>query len=129
MINNVAKSLVIGNLISKNHKVIPYYNKDPSESVNLIEIFGSLNNMKSKDIKQKEESLAHNRDDILSTVINDIVKNNETVRMSELYNMCCDKQLPFQLDKKIFNSTFNKMITMKYIQNNENLVTKVYGYA
>lgn len=129
IINNVIKSLVIGNLISKNHTVITYYNKDSSESVNLIEIFDSLNNMEFKDTKQKEKCLANNRDDILSTVINDIVKNNDTVRMSELYTMCCDKHLPFQLDQKMFNSTFHKMIKMKYIQNKEHLVTKVYGYG
>jgi hypothetical protein len=121
--NDIINSLVNGNILIKDNNYL-YLNESNVEIIenNLIEIYLSNINVESQLIDNSIE-LAHDREDIVKTLINYNLKINSMDRNKLFEKLETDISL-FQLTKDIYDNAINKMVKFDYITIDNNRLNK-----
>ena len=124
IIIRIIDSLVIGNILICNNNT---YNINPFLETNMdkIDIIKLFHTDTTEIIKSINTVLAYERIDIISAVINHIIKISQYT-LNELYNTVKLNIKLFALDREMFDNTIKNMIKKDYITITElNIVMKI----
>lgn len=121
--NDIINSLIIGNILIKNNNNILVLNKNTNEiTKNLIETY--LLNNEIKVFNNMKYEIAHDREDIIKSLINHHIKI-ESINKVELYDKIYKKINIFQLNEELYNKSLDNMIKMDYISIENNIINKI----
>jgi len=122
---DIVNSLIIGNILFENDNYL-YLNENNTHNIacNLISVYlnDTISENKLSQINTQYE-LAHNREDIVKTLINHNLKLNSYDK-DVLFTKLTDNVSIFKLTSEIYNNAINKMIKYDYITMENNVLTK-----
>ncbi len=87
--------------------------------INLIDVFHNINNTNMIIKKNIQLELAHSRIDIINSVINHFIKQQD-YNMDKLYNKVKEQITIFELDQILYMDSIKNMISKDYIEYNSN---------
>ena len=121
ILNNIINSFINKHIIVKdihnNYYVNKNYNND--NNLDLIKEYNKLANMEVEVDMVITKELAHSKETILSSVINHLLKANESVKdadLDTLFRSSKDKLKSININRDLFDSTIQKMIEKDYIE-------------
>jgi len=122
--NDIIQSLITGNiLIENNNNLSLNYNSNIKS--NLVEQYLLCKN-KLEIVKKITNTIAHNCNDVVKTLINHYCKINP-VNINNLFNILNDKITQFNFDRNLFDKVIAYMINMDYIIiENNNCIKCIY---
>lgn len=130
--NNIIKVFLEFDIIHKIcdtlHNVFGYkINKkyNGKSEINLIYRYNELCNTEVVVNEMILKDLAYDRETIVSTLINSILKTSSDNNYRTLYNKCKDSISVFNLNEKIFQKSINDMIIKEYIETDKNNYMKL----
>ena len=122
--NDIIGSLVSGGLLKVNHDQLELMTTKNFKN-NLIEIFFTHSDYAAVWEQNRNDELAHTRQEITNTNINHILKQH-TRSKQELYDLVKQSIKVFELDQATFDKSVDYMVSMDYIKFNDHYVKILY---
>jgi hypothetical protein len=123
-ISDCINSLVAGGLLKQNNDMLTLMESGIFKN-NLIEIFFNISDYSNVWEEKRTIELMHNREDILKTNINSIIKK-KSMNKNELFQKLKDNIKVFELDMVLFDKTLDSMIKMDYIKLKDGMYIKLF---
>ena len=120
---DIVNSLVNGNILIKNNDKIYLNENNKNISTNLIDVYLNGISENRKPLVDTTYELAHDREDIVKSLINHNVKIN-SINKDQLFTKLQNDITVFQLTDDIFNNSINKMVKYDYITIENNIISK-----
>jgi len=121
---NIIDSMLLSGILIKETNIIKL-SDNKINNTNLIEIFTNLSNNINLFEEKNLIKLCHNRNTIICTNINSILKINNYTYL-ELYDKIKNNINIFELTFELFDKSLKYMIDNDYIINNNNIYEKIY---
>jgi hypothetical protein len=122
--NDIIGSLVSGGLLRINHDQLELMTTKNFKN-DLIEIFFTHSDYAAVWEQNRNDELAHTRQEITNTNINHILKQH-TRSKQELYDLVKQSIKVFELDQATFDKSVDYMVSMDYIKFNDHYVKILY---
>ena len=122
--NDIIGSLVSGGLLKVNHDQLELMTTKNFKN-NLIEIFFTHSDYAAVWEQNRNDELAHTRQEITNTNINHILKQH-TRSKQELYDLVKQSIKVFELDQATFDKSVDYMVSMDYIKFKDHYVKILY---
>lgn len=122
--NDIIGSLVSGGLLKVNHDQLELITTKNFKN-DLIEIFFTHSDYAAVWEQNRNDELAHTRQEITNTNINHILKQH-TRSKQELYDLVKQSIKVFELDQATFDKSVDYMVSMDYIKFNDHYVKILY---
>jgi len=120
--DSIINSLIIGGLLILTDNQLKLSNC-VNIATNYIDIFINNSDKESVFIDTKAE-IAHNREDIIKSIINHYLKISAKNKL-ELYDLVSRNIKLFELNEELFIKSINSLIKFDYIKYENNLYTKL----
>jgi hypothetical protein len=122
--DDLIQSLIIGKILIKNNNILVLSNKN-NISTNLINVFFNNSSFLEDEETDRLENLALSRNDIISCVVNHIIKKESQSLDELLFNVNTEIKL-FTVSESMLNLVLEKMIKMDYISFDNNKYNKLF---
>ena len=124
--DDIIKSLIIGKILVKNNNILKVSKINiNNNSINLIDIFYNNSTFIVDEENNSLEDLALSKNDIISCVVNHIVKKEEK-SFDELLNEINQELKIFSVTNSMLSQVLDKMISMDYIIFDDNKYHKIF---
>jgi hypothetical protein len=123
-ITDCINSLVVGGLLKASNDMLTLLESGTFKN-NLIEIFFNISDYSDVWEERRTIELMHNREDILKTNINSIVKK-KSMNKNNLFQQVKDTIKVFDVDMILFDKTIDHMIKMDYIEFKDDMYIKLF---
>jgi hypothetical protein len=122
--NDIINSLINGNILCKDGNKL-YLNENNTNIIsnNLIDVYLNTSDEIKLSHTNTENELAHDREDIVKTLINHYLKLN-SIDKNILFTKLENNITIFKLTNDIYNNSVDKMIKYDYITIENNILTK-----
>ncbi len=122
--NDIIGSLVSGGLFKVNNDSLNLVTSGEIKS-DLIEVFFTHSDYASIWEQNRQQELAHTREEIVNANINHAVKHKSLIRQ-ELYDIVKQAINVFELDQALFDKSIEHMVAMDYIKLEDQQYVKLY---
>lgn len=123
-ITDCINSLVAGGLLKYCDDMLTLVESGTFKN-NLIEIFFNISDYSSVWEEKRTIELMHNREDILKTNINSVIKK-KSMNKNDLFQKIKETIKVFELDLILFDKTLDNMIKMDYIELKDGMYIKLF---
>jgi hypothetical protein len=121
--NNIINSLINGRILILKNSYL-YLTESTNIENNLINIFINENSYIKNMFVNVEYEIAHNREDIIKTIINHYLKK-ESLDKNNLYNLVKNDIKLFELNNNLFMKSIESLIKLDYIKFENNIYIKL----
>ena len=118
-IKNIIYTFVIGQVLTSNHNIY-FLNCNMNQYINLIEIFNNHNDSINL-VKSIPDELAHERNDIIMSNINSILKKTNNIDRDVLFTKCHANIIIFDLTTELFDIAITSLMNKDIISIEDNM--------